>query len=145
LPTRNRQRLVIDTHSLISHMLIRNSVADRVVVPAMARERVLLSEATFAELAGIFVGPKFDRYLPIEHRRQLLAALESSAEWVQVAQPIRACRDPRDDKFLEVAADGEADAILTRNAGLLALDPFRGIAILTPADWLHRPSPLSSS
>jgi uncharacterized protein len=145
LPTKNCHRLVADTNSLLSHMLIRNSVADRAVVPAIARERVLLSEATFAELAGIFIRPKFDRYLPIEQRRQLLAALGSAAEWIRIAQPIRACRDPRDDKFLEVAADGEADAILTRNAGLLALDPFRGIAILTPADWLHRPSPLSSS
>ena len=55
-----------------------------------------------------------------------------------ILSPVRACRDPRDDKFLEVAVRGRADAIVTGDADLLALHPFRGIAILTPAKYLER-------
>jgi len=53
---------------------------------------------------------------------------------VKVPYPIQACRDPRDDKFLEVAVYGEADLILTGGADLLALHPFRGVRILSPGD-----------
>jgi putative PIN family toxin of toxin-antitoxin system len=60
-----------------------------------------------------------------------------AAELVPIPTPIRACRDPRDDKFLEVAVHGRADAIVTGDADLLALNPFRGIAILTPSGYLE--------
>jgi predicted nucleic acid-binding protein len=51
---------------------------------------------------------------------------------------VRACRDPSDDKFLEVAVNGRADLIITGDRDLLELDPFMGIAILTPAAYLAR-------
>jgi putative PIN family toxin of toxin-antitoxin system len=57
---------------------------------------------------------------------------------VDIPFPIHACRDLRDDKFLEVAVHGRADVIVTGDADLLALDPFRGIAILTPDEYLRR-------
>jgi putative PIN family toxin of toxin-antitoxin system len=57
---------------------------------------------------------------------------------VDIPFPIHACRDPRDDKFLEVAVHGHADLIVTGDADLLALNPFQGIAILTPAEYLER-------
>jgi predicted nucleic acid-binding protein len=57
---------------------------------------------------------------------------------VTILSPVRACRDPRDDKFLEVAVHGRADAIVTGDRDLLDLNPFRGIAILTPAEYLER-------
>jgi len=56
---------------------------------------------------------------------------------VEIQAPIRACRDPKDDKFLELAVDGRADAIVTGDGDLLDLHPFRGIAILMPADYLN--------
>jgi putative PIN family toxin of toxin-antitoxin system len=60
------------------------------------------------------------------------------AEPIVIAYPIRASRDPRDDKFLEVAVHGRADLIMTGDADLLAMNPFRGIAILTPAEYLEQ-------
>jgi predicted nucleic acid-binding protein len=60
-----------------------------------------------------------------------------ACEAVAIPYPIRACRDPRDDKFLEVAVHGRADAIVTGDKDLLELNPFRGIAILTPSAYLE--------
>jgi predicted nucleic acid-binding protein len=51
---------------------------------------------------------------------------------------LQACRDPRDDKFLALAVAGHADCIITGDKDLLALHPFRGIAILTPMAYLER-------
>lgn len=61
----------------------------------------------------------------------------AGAELVAITQRIAACRDPTDDKFLELAVNGRADAIVTGDADLLALNPFRGIPIVTPAIFVR--------
>jgi predicted nucleic acid-binding protein len=60
--------------------------------------------------------------------RKLLAGAES----VPIIERIAACRDPTDDKFLELAINGKADIIITGDADLLVLHPFRGIKIVPP-------------
>ncbi len=84
--------------------------------------------------------PKFDRYLSVEERQAFLLQVGYVAEFVRILRSIRACRDPRDDKFLELAVNGNADAILTGDEDLLALHPFNKVNILTPAEWLGRQS-----
>lgn len=44
---------------------------------------------------------------------------------------------PSDDKFLECALAARAEAIISGDRHLLALGEFRGIPILTPAEWLE--------
>ena len=48
-----------------------------------------------------------------------------------------ACRDPKDDKFLEVAISGQADVIVSGDEDLLTMNPFSGIPIITPRAFLH--------
>ena len=55
-----------------------------------------------------------------------------------IVYPVRECRDPADDKFLEVALNGKADLILTGDADLLTLHPWQGIAILPPVRYRKR-------
>ena len=57
---------------------------------------------------------------------------------VEIVQQVRACRDPNDDRFLEAAVNGRADVLITGDKDLLELDPFRGVAIVTPAACLER-------
>lgn len=61
----------------------------------------------------------------------------SFAELVLVTERISACRDPTDDKFLEVAVNCRADIIVSGDAELLVLSPFRGIPIVTPAAFVQ--------
>ena len=65
-----------------------------------------------------------------------MAALTREAEWVEVDVRITACRDPKDDKFLELAVSGHASHVVTGDADLLALHPFRGIEIVPPHRFL---------
>jgi putative PIN family toxin of toxin-antitoxin system len=89
------------------------------------------------ELADVLSRPKFDRYINLEDRQQFLRLLGGIVELVPVVVTIHACRDPKDDKFLDLAVSGNANLILTGDDDLLALHPFRGIAILTPAQYLE--------
>lgn len=67
----------------------------------------------------------------------LLLALTRDGHWINVDVEIAACRDPKDDKFLSLAVSGHATHIITGDQDILALDPFQGIRILTPRDFLE--------
>lgn len=90
------------------------------------------------ELAEVLARNKFDRYITVENRRKFLRQLRSRTESVPIIQLVRECRDPEDDKILEVALNGRADVIITGDEDLLALHPWREIAIVTPAEYLDR-------
>ena len=88
------------------------------------------------ELAQVLSRPKFDHYVSMEERMLFLAELGGTAKFVPIVQLVRECRDPMGDKFLEVALNGGADVIITGDADLLALHPWREIAVLSPAEYL---------
>ena len=46
------------------------------------------------------------------------------------------CRDPKDDKYLELAFAAGAETIVSSDDDLLVLHPWRGVRILRPADYL---------
>jgi predicted nucleic acid-binding protein len=59
------------------------------------------------------------------------------AELVTIAERVMACRDPTDDKFLELAVNGRADVIVTGDADLLVLNPFRDVPIVAPVAFVQ--------
>ena len=102
----------------------------------MARGKLLVSEAVVAELDEVLRRTKFNKYVPEEKRLEFLAALVQTAELVEVTEVITACRDHKDNKFLELAVSGKASHILSGDGDLLALHPFRGIAVISPQTFL---------
>ena len=93
-----------------------------------------MSADVVAELNGVLCREKFRRYVTEEERERFLRSLLREAELIE--QKIQLCRDPKDDKVLELAVDGDADCIVSGDGDLLSLDPFRGISILTPEKFL---------
>lgn len=82
--------------------------------------------------------PKFDRYVPTSLRLTFLAQLEAISEEVAIFECPMGCRDADDDKFLETALLGEADALITGDKALLEMNPFNGLPVIQPVDALHR-------
>ena len=81
--------------------------------------------------------PKFDRFVSIERRQRILDIVVVAAERIEPIETVRECRDPKDDKYLALAAAGRADVIVSSDARhLLSMDPWRGIRILSPANYL---------
>jgi putative PIN family toxin of toxin-antitoxin system len=130
------ERTVLDTNVVVSGLLFHGANPSRAMLKAQEGQ-MLASDATLHELVEVMSRPRFDRYLERSLRQQLVAEYLDACEAVAIPYPIRACRDPRDDKFLEVAVHGRADAIVTGDKDLLELNPFRGIAILTPSAYLE--------
>jgi uncharacterized protein len=129
-------RCVLDTNVLVSAALKDQSL------PALAARFVaqhgglLKSIATERQLFDVMARPYF---VPLigPAARDWLKELLATAELVTITENIVACRDPTDDKFLELAVNGHADFIVSGDADLLALNPFRGIAIVAPAAFVQ--------
>jgi putative PIN family toxin of toxin-antitoxin system len=133
-----RARVVIDTNVLVSRLILPQSLPAQAVRRAEQEALLLISEATMYELANVLARPRFDRYVSLDDRKSFLRRLGQIAESVSITQLVRECRDPKDDKFLEVALNGRADVIVTGDADLLGMHPWRGIAIMSPADYGRR-------
>ena len=131
-------RIVVDTNVLVSRLILPDSVPAQALRRAELEARLLVSEATMYELADILSRPKLDRYVSLEDRKSFVQRLGQIAEFVAIIQLVRECRDPRDDKLLEVALNGRADVIITGDADLLGMHPWREIAILSPALYLQK-------
>lgn len=94
----------------------------------------LVSQYTRDELIRVLSYPKLR--LPAEVRERLLDDYLPWCEAVAMPDPPPAvpdCRDPADKPFLELALAGQADALITGDADLLALAPLFPIPIITPA------------
>jgi uncharacterized protein len=132
-------RVIVDTNVLISRLLIPHSVAGRAVSRLIKITRLLVSEDTLAELAQTIARDKFNPYVSLEDRQEFFRLYARLAEWVPISSTVRVCRDPKDDKFLELAVDGQAQMLVTGDKDLLALSPHRDVQILTPAAALAVP------
>ena len=113
------ERIVLDTNVVLSGILFPGSTPHRALLKAQAG-RILASDETLLELIEVLGRRRFDRYVERSIRERLAAEFAHAAEKVQIETAVRACRDPRDDKFLEIAVNGRADLVVTGDADLLA-------------------------
>ncbi|MDA0261193.1 MAG: putative toxin-antitoxin system toxin component, PIN family [Proteobacteria bacterium] len=129
------ERTVLDTNILISAFLTRGKPFE-VLRWVLDNSILIFSDPTFDELARRIQKPKFDPYVSAARRRELLADLESVAEWTTIVGALQACRDADDDKFLETALAGQANCIVSGDRDLLTLDPFEHVRIVSAASFL---------
>ena len=129
-------RLVVDTNVFVSAALKENSLPFLVVRWITQHNGLLKSTATEKELLAVLQRP-YLAAVTIPSFRDGVVRMLAAAEPVTISERIAACRDPTDDKFLELAVNGRADLIISGDADLLALNPFRDIAIVTPADFVQ--------
>jgi putative PIN family toxin of toxin-antitoxin system len=129
-------RCVFDTNVLVSALLLPDSKPRQALDLAIQKGKLLLSFATLAELYDVLNRKQLHRYIDEEDARTFIAALTREAQWIDVTVQIKACRDPKDDMFLELAISGDATHVVTGDKDLVTLNPFRGIQILPPHSFL---------
>lgn len=90
----------------------------------------------YGESAEVLARPKFARVLTGDRRREILELPSAAALWVEPDIEVRDCRDGKDNRYLELASTVGATAIVSGDADLLALHPWRGIRVPRPAEFL---------
>lgn len=129
-------RVVVDTNVFVSAALKDKSLPSLAVHLVEQRCTLLKSVATEQQLFEVLARPYFAPLVPAS-TREWLQALLKAAELVPIVERIAACRDPTDDKFLELAVNGGADLIVTGDPDLLVLNAFRTIPIVPPAAFVQ--------
>jgi len=138
-------RVVIDSNVWISGMLTKAGAPAQFIRHAVRYSLPVFSQDTFAELKQRLWLPKFDRYVSMEYRKQLLHDIDTVAFWVDVPPKIAAqtfCRDADDDKFIHAALVAGADWLVSGDKDLLVLSESMlasGVRIVSPADALQLP------
>jgi len=122
-------RLVVDTNIFVSAAIRENSLPFSVISWLDHRGGLLKSDVTERELLDVLQRPHIMAVTSPSFRNGLPKIL-TNAELVKINKQIVACRDPKDDKFLELAVNGHADLIVSGDKDLLVLNPFQGIPII---------------
>ena len=127
---------VFDTNCFISANLLINSTSAMAFDKVLIYGRIALSNMVINEYAEVLYRSKLDRYLNEEKRQKALAFIMKNSILFEPVEIVTDCRDTNDNKFLELALACEAACIISGDSDLLTLHPFRGIPILTPANFL---------
>jgi putative PIN family toxin of toxin-antitoxin system len=130
-------RIVVDVNILISALLFPHSKPDLALQKAQDTGEILMSFPIWTELENVIARPKFNRYIQLEKREQFLRDLYQTITPINdILEKITDCRDTKDNKYLELAVTGKAEYLITGDNDLLVLNPFRGIKIIKPDDFL---------
>jgi uncharacterized protein len=129
-------RFVLDTNVVVSALLLSDSVPRQAFDKALGHGEIIISTPVLLELAEVLARDKLNKYLTEQERMRFLVTLLKESELVGITEQINDCRDPNDNKFLELAVCGNADVLVTGDDDLLVLNPFRRIAIVKPRDFL---------
>lgn len=130
--------VVFDASSLVGALLRAGSVPERALLLARSYDTVCLSPAVEAELREVFGRLKFRKYLTDGRGERILDLLVTAATWVTPTEQVRDCRDRKDNKYLELALAAGATTIVSSDSDLLVLDPWRGIRIVLPTEYVRR-------
>ena len=134
-------RAVIDTGVFVSG-LIRSQGTTGAVLKALrdGRFTALYATDTLVEIIDVLGRNKFRTKYHIhpDDITALINLIRLRGDLVIPTQKVTACRDPKDDKFLEVALAGEADCLVSGDFDLLDMVTFENIPILRPAEFLAR-------
>jgi len=133
-------RLVLDTNVWLDWLVFDDpELAPLRAAVGEGRARVFIDAACEAELERVLAYSLGRLRLDAAAQAACLAACRRAVAPGGDAAPLECvlpvCRDPDDQKFLELARDCAADLLLTRDRALLELarrTPFR---IVTPGDW----------
>jgi len=135
-------RVVFDTSTLVSAALRPDSIPFQALLKAMSSCDLCACEATLTELKEVLAREKFRRYLPDGAREKFLRSIETSVRRFVVREEDcvsldPACRDPKDNKFLALAAEAEVEVLVSSDEDLLVLDPWREVRVVRPAEFLN--------
>ena len=135
-------RVVFDASSIVSASLRPDSIPDRALTHALAHCELCTSAEHLAELEEVFRRKRFNSYVDLDSRLLLLEVIRARAVVYVVPESVwsgvrGSCRDGEDDFLLALAMAAEADVIVSSDRDLLVMHPWRGVRIVTPAEFLE--------
>jgi putative PIN family toxin of toxin-antitoxin system len=133
-------RAVLDVNVLVSALISPRGTPAR-ILDAWREERfiVVVSEPILEEFQRVVAQPRLRRYgLTPARARALMRGLRQFAIMTPARLDVHGVAPHgEDDKLLACAVEGGADYLVTGDSGLLALQEYEGVQIISPADFVR--------
>jgi len=129
-------RVVFDTNIFISALVIPGSQAEKAVFRILDGDDVLLISKPILDELLSTLARKFGR--DPEALSQVAVMMTEMAELVKPKSTVEVFKDDPDNRILECAEAGQADAIVTGDKEMLLLKQYHGIPLLSLRDYLAR-------
>lgn len=127
-------RVVFDTNILVSALVFPGGQGDAALRRIVdGTDELVISKAILDELLDV-LSRKFAR--DAEELAHVAVFFSDLAQVVAPRRRLRVVKDDPDNRILECAVAGGAQAIVTGDKALLALDNFRGIPVVTLRSYL---------
>ena len=132
-------RIVVDTNIMVSAIMKPTGASNKILdMWTRGRLSLLVTQQILDEYRAILS----QRWLKPDRVRELNQQISQLAEVVTRRERLYEIKeDPSDNRFLECAAEGKADYIITSDQHLLALKRFRNTQIVIPPRFLQRLKP----
>lgn len=134
-------RAVVDTGVFVSGLIHRQGTTGALLRALRdGRFTVIFSVDILVEIIEVLGRDPFRAKYHIEPDdiNALINLIRLRGELVTPKRKVVACRDPKDNKFLEVALAGQVDCVVSGDADLLDLTLFENIPIMLPSEFLAR-------
>lgn len=125
-------RLVLDTNVLVSAILSPNSISAKVLNWGEDNGTILYSTDTLTEILSVLRRSKFTKYIDPEDIDGLSIRIKTAWIFIEILNQVKLCRDAKDDKFIDLALNGNASHLITGDNDLLVLHPIQNISIINP-------------
>ena len=127
-------KVVFDTNIFVSAFVISGSRAEEAMLKIIAGgDRLIFSKAILQELLTT-LSRKFSR--DQEELAHVAVFLAEIGERVKPKQKVTLLKDEPDNRILECALAGRADAIITGDRAILVLGEYKGIKMMTLKEYL---------
>ena len=127
-------KVVFDTNILVSALVFPGGRAEAALLRIIEeRDQLIVSKPILDELLGV-LARKFSR--DAEELARAAIFLSELAITVRPRQKLHIVKDDPDNRVLECALAGRADAIVTGDKELLALGEYRRVRIVSLRDYL---------
>jgi putative toxin-antitoxin system toxin component, PIN family len=128
-------KVVFDTNILVSALVFSGGRGEAALQRIIEEnDELVLSKPILDELLGI-LARKFSR--DGEELSRVAVFMSTLATFVSPRRRLRVVHDEPDNRVLECALTGHAQAIVTGDHALLALEDFRGVRLLSLREYLQ--------
>ena len=138
--TDQRDRVVLDTNTILSSLISPRGPAGQAVAAAFETHEVVQSPETVGELKEKLSSRRLAAFIDPDLADIAFKALAVSVLMIEAAHNVTACRDPKDDKFLDLAVAAQASVLVSGDKDLRTLKNIHGIGhvipIITPQQYL---------
>jgi len=138
------QRVIIDTNVIVSS-LITNGIPSRIITELVLEKKVALqlSSEVFSEYVEVLARPKFTKIPGFRVNSEIvISRIEEVAIRTEPSQKIALIKDSKDNCFLELALETEADFLITGNWNDFTIQRFRKTIITSPSVYWNEYRPV---